>query len=155
MPGLKQTVVAAATAAALFWLPVTPAAAAGPLLFAPWVLGHALVLGARLATLPLIAAAAAAQPPAQYGSDPGYYGSRAGYSAPPGYYARPPAYYPPPPAYYAPPQPYYRPALAYAAPMPQPYMQPRGYYPSRMPYAGSYGARTSFHRPGGFAYRGR
>jgi hypothetical protein len=155
MPGLKQTVVAAAAVAALSWLPVTPAAAAGPLLFAPWVLGHALVLGARLATLPLMAAAAAAQPPAQYGADPGYYGGPAGYSAPPSYYPRPPAYYPPPPAYYAPPQPYYRPALAYAPPMPQPYMQPRGYYPSRMPYAGSYGARTSFHRPGGFAYRGR
>jgi hypothetical protein len=159
MPGLKQTAFAAAAAAALLWLPVTPAAAAGPLLFAPWVLGHVIVAGARLATLPLVAASAAVsaaqQPPAQYPSNPGYYGGPAGYPASPNYYAGPPAYYPPPPAYYPAPQAYYRPAVAYAPPMPQLYAQPRGYYPARMPYSGTYGARGFFHQSGGFARRGR
>jgi hypothetical protein len=157
MPGLKQTVFAAAATAALLWLPVTPAAAAGPLFFAPWVLGHVIVAGARLATLPLVAASAvvsAAQAAAQYPpTTPGYY--PAGYAAPPNYYPRPPAYYPQPPGYYPAPQTYYRPAVAYAPPMPQLYAQPRGYYPARMPYSGSYGARGFFHQPGGFAYRGR
>jgi hypothetical protein len=158
MPGLKKTVFAAAATAALSCLPVTPAAAAGPLLFAPWVLGRVIVAGARLATLPLIAASAAisaAQPPAQYPPNPGYYGGPAGNYAPPNYYAPPPAYYPPPPGYYAAPQAYYRPAVAYAPPMPQLYAQARGYYSPRMPYSGSYGARGFFHQSGGFAHRGR
>jgi hypothetical protein len=158
MPGLKHTVFTAAATAALLWLPVTPAAAAGPLFFAPWVLGRVIVVGARLATLPLVVASAAAsalQPPEQYPPIPGYYGGPVGYAAPPNYYSRPPAYYPPPPGYYPAPQAYYRSAVAYAPPMPQLYAQPRGYYPARMPYSGSYGARAFSHQSGGFAYRGR
>jgi hypothetical protein len=158
MPGLKQTAFAAAATAALLCLPITPAAAAGPLLFAPWALGHVILAGARLATLPLVAvsaAASAAQPPAPYPPAPGYYGGPAGYYPPPNYYARPPVYYSPPAGYYPAPQASYRPAVAYAPPMPQLYSQPRGYYPARMPYSGSYGARVFFHQSAGFAYRRR
>jgi hypothetical protein len=147
MPGLKQTIFAAAATAALLCLPVTPAVAASPLLFAPWVLGHIIRAGVGLATLPLIAASAL-QPLA-----PGYDGGRPGYYAPPnyyarppgyyaqpsGYYARPPGYYAQPPGYYRAPPAYYRPPRAYARPMPQFYAQARGY-----------------HAPSdGFAYRGR
>jgi hypothetical protein len=136
MPGLKQTIFAVAATAALLCLPVTPAAAAGPLLFAPWVLGHIIRAGVTLATLPLAVASAASgqQPP-----PPGYYGGQPGYYAPPNYYARPPGYYARPPGYYRAPQSYYRPALAHARPMPQSYAQARGY-----------------HAPSdGFAYRSR
>jgi hypothetical protein len=150
MPGLKQTVFAAAATAALLWLPVKPAAA-NPLFFAPWVL-------AKLAALPLVAASVAAsaeQSPAPYASAPGYYGGPNGYTAPPNYYPRPPAYYPPSPGYYPAPQAYYRPAVAYAPPIPQPYAQPRGYYRARMPYSGAYGARVFFRQAAGSARRGR
>ena len=95
MPGLKQTVLAAAATAAFLCLPTRPAAAS-PLLFAPWALGHVIGAAARLATLPLVAASAAisaAQPAAPYPPSPGYYGRPAGYIAPPNYYAGPPAYY--------------------------------------------------------------
>jgi hypothetical protein len=156
MPALKQTVFAAAATAALLCLPITPAAAAGPLLFAPWALGHVIGAGVRLATLPLAlasSAASAGQPAAPYAATPGYYGPP-GYYASPNYYARPPAYYGPPAGYYAPPQAYYRPAPAYASPMPRYYAQPRGYYPPRTSYSGSDGAQV-FSRSGGFAYRRR
>jgi hypothetical protein len=158
MPGLKHAVFATATTAVLLGLPITPAAAAGPLLFAPWALGHLILAGARLATLPLVMASAlasAGQPSEQYPATPGYYGGPAGYSGPPNYYAQPPAYYRPAPGYYPAPQAYYRPPVAYPRPMPQLYAQPRGYYPSRMPYSGSYGARVFAHQSHGFAYRGR
>ena len=150
MPGLKQSIFAATATAALLCVPITPAVAAAPLLFAPWVLGHIIRAGVSLATLPLAVASAASgqQPPA-----PGYYGGQSGYYAPPNYYARPTGYYAPPQNYYArppgyyarpqgyyrAPQAYYRPALAYARPMPQFYAQARGYH-----------ARSD-----GFAYRGR
>jgi len=131
MRGLKQTVFAAAASAGLVCLPITPAAA-GPLLFAPWALGHVVGVAARLATLPLVlasAAASAGQPQAPYPPTPGYYGGPPpGYYPPPNYYAGPPGYYTRPPGYYPAPQAYYRPALAYARPMPQFYAQPRGYY---------------------------
>ncbi len=175
MPGRKQTVLAAVAAAALVCLPIRPAAA-GPLLFAPWALVHVIGAAARLASLPLVMASAAAsiqQPQAPYPSAPGYYGGPATYYAQSNSYARPPAYYAPPPAYYgqppgyypqpspyyAAPQAYYRPALAYARPMPQFYSQPRGFYASRTPYSrtpysGSYGA-GGLRRSGGFAYRRR
>jgi hypothetical protein len=156
MPSLKQTVLTAVATAALACLPVTPAAAAVPLLFAPWAVGHILGAGARLATLPWVvasAAASAAQPQAPYPMNRGYY-AQPGYYAAPNYYARPPAYYGTPQGYYAAPQAYYRPALAYAPAMPRYYSQPRGYYASRAPYPGSYGAQ-SFYRSGGFAYRRR
>jgi len=130
MPGLKQTILAAAATTALLCLPITPAAAAGPLLVAPWVLGHIIRAGVSLATLPLaLASAASAQQPPAPG---GYYGGSPGYYAPPNYYARPPGYY-------RAPQAYYRPALAYARPMPHFYAQARGYHASS----------------GGFAYRRR
>jgi hypothetical protein len=138
MRGLKQTVLSAAASAALFLLPATPAAAAGPLLFAPWVLGRVIDAGVRLATLPLtIASAAAAQQSAPpYAPAPSYYGGPAG-NAQPRYNAPPPAYYSPPPAYYTrrpanyyyPARPaYYGPSLAYARPSSRYYGQPRGYY---------------------------
>ena len=154
MPGLKQKVFPAAAIAGLLCLPITPAAA-GPLLFAPWALGHVIGAAATLATLPLVVASAvlsAQQPPAEYSPTPGYYGGPAGYYAPPNYYARPPAYYAQPPGYYSAPQPYYQPALAYAPPMPRFYAPPRGYYTPRAPYYGSYGAHV-YQRSGGFAYR--
>jgi hypothetical protein len=156
MPGLKQLVLAAAATAALLCLPVTPAAA-GPLLFAPWALGHVVGAGLWLATLPLAVASAAAsaqQPSAPYPPTPGYSGAPAGYYPPPNYYAPPPAYYAQPPGYYPAPQAYYRPALAYAPPMPRYYPQPRGYYAPRTPYSSFYGAHV-FHGSGGFAYRRR
>lgn len=146
MRGLKQTVFAAAATAALLCLPIRPATAAGPLLFAPWALGHIIRAGVQLATLPLVLASAQ-QPIAPYPPTPGYYGG------PAGYYARPPAYYGRPTAYYPAAQAYYRPALAYARPMPQYYAQPRGYYAPRTPYSGSYGSH--FDRSGSFAYRRR
>lgn len=143
MSGLKQTMFSAAATAALLCLPIRPAAAAGPLFVAPWVLGHIIRAGVSLATLPLaLASAAAAQQPVA----PGYYGGPGYYAPPNNYYARPPAYYPRPPGYYArsagysrAPQAYYRSPLAYARPLPQFYAQTRGY-----------------HAPsGGFTYRGR
>jgi len=145
MPGCKQTAVAATTAIALLCAPITPAAAAGPLIFAPLALGqHVLGALARLATLPLAVASAAAsggQPPASYPPANGY--------------GRPPGYYAPPPGYYYPaPQVYDRPALSYARPMPRLYEPPRGYYASPTRYSGFYGAQSSF-RSRGFAYRRR
>jgi hypothetical protein len=145
MPGLKQTVLTAVATAAIVCLPIRPAAAAGPLLFAPWALGHIV--------LPLIVASASApaQPQAPFPPSPGYYGESPGY-APPNYYARPPVYYAPSQGYY--PQAYYRPTLSYTPPMPRFYAQPRGYYPSRPPYHSSYGGQGSY-RSGGFGYRRR
>ena len=143
MPRLKQTLFAAVVTAALVCLPIKPAAAAGPLLFAPWVLGHIV--------LPLVVASAvaSAQPQAPYPAGPGYYGGTRGYYAQPNYYVPPPTYYTPSPGY---PQAYYRPPLFYAPSMPRSYAQPRGYYPSRPPYYGGYGGRGSY-RSGGFGYR--
>src|SRR5580704_112502 len=107
MRGLKQTVFAAAATAALLCLAIRPAMAAGPLLFAPWALGHIIRAGVQLATLPLVLASAQ-QPTAPYPPTPGYYGGPAGYYGGPagyyggsaGYYARPPAYYSRPTGYY-------------------------------------------------------
>jgi hypothetical protein len=156
MPGLKQTVLAAAASAVLLYLPTRPATAAGPLLFAPWALGHVIAAAARLATLPQVAASAAisaAQPAAPYPPNHGYYGGPAGYIAPPNYYAGPPAYYAQPPGYYPGPQAYYRPARAYAPPTLRFYVPPRSYYAPPTPYARFYGAPV--FRAGGFAYRRR
>ena len=145
---LKPTILATIAAALIACLPMRPAAAAGPLLFAPWALGHIV--------LPLIAAsvAASAQPQAPYPPGPGYYAGAPGYYAPPNYYARPPSYFGSSQGYYPAPQAYYRPALAYAAPMPRFYAPTHGYYGPRASYAGSYGAQV-FYRSGGFAYRRR
>ncbi len=132
MPGLKKTVFAAIATAAIVCLPIRPAAAAGPLLFAPWALGHIV------ASVIVASAAAVAQPQVPYPVNPSYYGGAPGYYAPPNYYPRPPGYYAPSPGYY--PQPYYRPALAYAPAMP------------RLPYYGPYGGRASY-RSGGFGHR--
>lgn len=143
MPALRQTVFAAVATAAMVCLSIRPAAAAGPLLFAPWALGHIV--------LPLIVAsvAASAQAQAPYPPTPGYYGGTPGYYAPPNYYGRPPSYYAPSPAY---PQSYYRPPASYAPSMTRYYAQPRGYYPSRAPYYGPHGRQESY-RSGGFGYR--
>lgn len=134
MPGLRQTVLAIVATAAIACLPIRPAAAAGPLLFAPWALGHIV--------LPLIFASAAAssQPQATYPTGPAYNGGAPGYYPPP-YYARPPVYYAQAPGY---PQAYYRPRPSYAPPMPRLYAPPRGYYPSRPPYYGAYGRQGSY-----------
>jgi hypothetical protein len=130
MHGLQRNMLAAAATAALLCAPITPAAAAGPLLLVP-LLGHAVAAMARLATLPLIAASA--QPPA---AGPSYYA--------PGYAAPPRVSYAPPLAYYAAPQSYYRPAQRYSS--------PRRDYAPRARYSGSYGARVSY-RSSGFGYR--
>jgi hypothetical protein len=142
MPGFKQKALAA-TATALLCMPATQAVAAGPLLFAPWVLGGQ-VLGAvaRLATLPLVIASAALSVP-----PPGVDYSPAGNYAPPTYYPRTPAYYGAPQAYYAP-------SLSYAYPTPRFYGQPRGYYAPVPRYSGYYGAQASY-RSRGYSYRRR
>src|SRR5215472_12054804 len=111
MHRLKMVGLAAIGTTALLTIPASPAFAGGPLLLAPWALGHLL----RAATIPLIAAAAAAASYGQpgYSAPPSYYGPSygQGYGPPPGYYA-PPAYYPPP-SYYAPPASYYAPGPSY------------------------------------------
>jgi hypothetical protein len=141
MSRFKRTALALAGTTALLVLPITPAAAAGPLLFAPFALGHALGALTRLATLPLIAAAQL-QPPAAYPQGP--------------------AYYPPPQSYYAPPQPYYAPAPGYGyaraygrPPAPHYYYgPPRGDYAPYARYAGTYGPHFAY-RSGGYGYRRR
>jgi hypothetical protein len=144
MSRLKQTGLATAAAIAFLGMPIAPAFAAGPLLFAPFILGrHVLGAMARLATLPLIAASAGASeapPPASYPPARAYY-------APPNYYARPGGYYPTPAVYYAP-------AVSYARPMPRFYASPRGYYAAPTRYGGVYGAQV-FYRSRGNAYRRR
>jgi hypothetical protein len=163
MRALKQTVLAAAATAALLCIPAKPAAAAGPLLFAPFALAH--VIGA-VATLAAVSAAYGAQQPAPA---PGYGAGPDGYYAPPAYappayaapayappvYAPPAGYYPAPQAYYRPaPRAYYLPSPSYAVPMQRFYQQPRGYYAPRVRYSGSYGAHLSY-RSGGVGYRRR
>lgn len=164
MHRFKLTALAAATAT-VACVPLTPAAAAGPLIV-PWALGHLIGAAARLATLPIIAASAAssAGPPVPpvgsgtyyaspgYYAPPAYYGS-AGYYAPRGYAS--PGYYSG--AYNGSPQRYY-PASAYRGPAPyvgamQRYPAPnRGYYAPAMRYSGSYGG-PGFSRSRGFTYR--
>jgi hypothetical protein len=154
MAALKSTVFTTLAATGLLCLPVTPASAAGPLLFAPWVLGHVIGAGVRLATLPLLAASAASyagQPQTPYPPSPGYYGAPGYYAS---YYQRPPVYYGPPQGYYPAPQAYYRPAPAYAPPLPRYYVPTRAYYAPRASYSGFYGAQA-YYRSGSFAYRRR
>jgi len=170
MPRLKPAVLAIAGAVALASLPITPAAAAGPLLFAPWAIGHALGAMARLATLPLVAAAQF-QPPAAYPSGapyggppqgyqpqaPAYYPPQQGYyPAPQPYYSAPQPYYAAPPAYYAAPRAYYgaAPGYGYAPAAPRFYGPPRGDYAPRARYAGSYAPHAAY-RSGGYGYRRR
>jgi hypothetical protein len=146
MPGLKQKVFAATATAVLLCLPITPAAAS-PLFFAPWALGHVIVAAARLATLPLVVAsevASAQQPQAPYPSTPGYYGGPAPYYAQSNYNARPPAYYPQPPAYYPQPPAYYPQPPAYYGQAPAYYGQPSGYYAQPSRY---YAAPQAYYRP--------
>jgi hypothetical protein len=141
MPGPKQMAVAMAAIAGLLFVPVTNAVAAGPLLFAPLVLGHVLGAAARLATLPLaLTSAAASQQQTSYPPSAGYY-------APPNDYARPPMYYPAPQAYYPP-------VRSYAQTAPRYYAPPRGYYAAPTRYSGYYGAQASY-RSRGFSYRRR
>ena len=130
MQRLKIFGLAAVATAALVCLPSAPAAAAGPLLFAPWALGHLL----RAVTAPLAVAAAAASASYGYGAPaysgpPSYYGP--GYGALPTY--GPPAYYPAP-SYYPPQSSYYAPSASY-------YAGPPAYYPYGRPYVRYYGSR--------------
>jgi hypothetical protein len=144
MRAVKQ-IARAATATALLCVPVPPAMAAGPLLFAPWLLG-AHVLGAvtRLATLPLVVASAATSAPLP----------AVAYSPPGGYYGQPP-YYPPPSTYYGASRAYYPPVMShpyYSAP--GYYGPPRGYYAPATRYSGNYRAQASY-RSRGYSYRRR
>lgn len=140
MRGLKQIAIAV-TASALLCVPMAPAMAAGPLFFAPWVLGgHVLSAVARLATLPIVAASAAwsAPPSAAAYSPPGdYYGQPYYYPRPSAYYGASRAYFPAPMSY-----PYYS--------APRYYGPPRGYYAPATRY---YGAQASRSR--GYSYRRR
>jgi hypothetical protein len=137
---LKQTALVA-TASALLCVPMAPARAAGPLLFAPWVFGHVLGAAARLATSPLVAASAAWSPSTTAYSPPGYYGQSNYYAAPPTYYGPSRAYYPPATSY-----PYYS--------APRYYGSPRSYYAPATRYPGYYGAQASY-RSRGYSYRRR
>jgi hypothetical protein len=176
MRTIKLTALAAATVT-LASLPVTPAAAAGPLLV-PWAVGHLIGAAARLAALPLVAASAASSagppayaaaprysaggyPPPAYYQQPAYYPQSVYYQQP--VYFRPPAYYPAGGYYtargtyygssrYAP-APTYRSTTAF---MGQPGRFPEsprgGYSASGMRYAPAYGGH-SFARAGSFTYR--
>lgn len=140
MSNLKLTALAAVTVT-LACLPLTPAAAAGPLL-APWAIGHLVGAAVRLATLPIAivsAASVAAQPPP---AAPGAYYGPSTYYPPYGYYVQP-AYHAPPASYYGGWQHYYPAPIHYAPPA---YVEPwrsqpphRGYYSPSMRYSGSYG----------------
>jgi hypothetical protein len=144
MRAVKQ-IARAAIATALLCVPTAPAMAAGPLLFAPWLLGgHVLGAVARLATLPLVVASAvmSAPPPA------------VAYSPPGGYYGQP-AYYPPAPTYYGTSRAYYPPVMSYPYySAPGYYGPPRGYYAPVTRYSGYYGAQASY-RSRGYSYRRR
>jgi hypothetical protein len=166
----KRTALLAVIASFAF-LPLTPAAAAGPLLI-PWAVGHVIGAAARLATLPFVVASAASAgaPPAHAGA-PAYYPSAPNYNAVPGSYYGPPVYYRQPgyaPAgYYAAPTPYYL-APHYLAPRypVAPVYRPaaftgswnrypeshRGYSAPGMRYAGSYGGQVFGGRSRGFSY---
>lgn len=133
-------------------LPMTTAVAAGPLL-APWIVGRLVGAAVRLATLPIVSAAAAGaagQPP--WPASPRYYGSGDYYASPP--YYQPPAYYPyprympqgygaPAVSYYGGRQPHYYPGGVYRAP--SGYAGPsraplgRGYYLPSVRYSGWHG----------------
>jgi hypothetical protein len=154
MGKFKLTVLAAA--AVLTCLPLRPALAAGPLLAAPWAVGHLFRAAAALATLPLsiaAAAAPAAQAPAPYYAAPAYPVGPRGYYAPPAYY--PPYGYPRYGGYYT--APAYSPSrAAYRAVtyprMPMFQQAPRGYYAPAMRYSGFHGAQL-FSPPRGSGYR--
>ena len=159
MSSIKRTVLALA-AAALVVLPIAPAAAAGPLLLAPLGLGQVFGALARIATLPLIAAAQL-QPPGVYPQAPAYYPPQQGYYPPQqGYYPPQQGYYPAPQAYYqpAPASGYgreYAYAPAYAPARPRYYYPaPRGDYAPYARYAGSYAPHFAY-RSGGYGYRRR
>lgn len=140
----KQTALAAITSA-LLCLPMAPAMAAGPLFFAPLMLGgRVLSAMARLATAPLVAASASWSTPPP----------TAAYSPPGGYYGQP-TYYPRPPAYYGASQAHYPPAVSYPYySAPRYYGLPRGYYAPATRYSGYYGAQASY-RSRGYSYRRR
>ena len=155
MPGFKQTILAA-TATALLCAPIAPAMAAGPLLFAPLVLGgHVLGAVARLATLPFVAASAAVPapvPPAAYAPVAGYYGQPA-YDPRAAYYPQP-AYYPRPAASYGAWPSYYPAAVSYPYSGARYYGPSRGYYAPASRYSAYHGPQASY-RFRGYADRRR
>jgi hypothetical protein len=143
---IPRKMLAACAVLLLSLAPLTPAAAAGPGVWAGgYAFGH-FGLGAALAhsffglaALPLaiVGVAAAAAQSQDQGYGPQGYGPQAGY-------------YPPPSAYYAPARAYYPPAPRYYAPYPP---APNYYYPPPVSYyaapAGYYGARPGYYaRPG-------
>lgn len=144
MRAVKQ-IARAAIASALLCLPMAPAMAAGPLLFAPWLLGrHVVGAVTRLATLPFVAASAATSvpPPA------------VAYSPPGGYYGQP-TYYPPQSMYYGISRAYCPPVVSYPYySAPGYYAAPRAYYTPTARYSAYYGAQASY-RSRGYSYRRR
>jgi hypothetical protein len=154
MTRFKLTVLAAAATTVLACAPLTPAAAAGPLLAAPWAVGHLFRAATALATLPLVVASGAApQPAAPYFAARGSYYAPPAYYSPYGYYPPAGAYYPPPAHYY--PAPAYRPAAyPYAGPLRGFQQSARGYYAPGMRYSEAYGGRV-FSPSRGFSYRRR
>jgi len=166
MGTIKRTALLLGATASFAFLPLTPAAAAGPLLV-PWALGHVIGAAARLATLPLVvASAASAGVLSPYAAAPAYYAAAPNYNAVPGaYYYAPPYYRQPgyaPTGYYAAPAPYYAAARYPIAQVYRPatfagswgrYPEAhRGYSAAGMRYAGSYGGQV-FGRSRGFSYR--
>jgi hypothetical protein len=164
MRTMKRTALAAVTVT-LACVPLTPAAAAGPLLL-PWAVGHVIGAAARLATLPLaVASAASASAPPAYAAGPAY-AAASGYNTVPGAYYASPGYYRQPGGYaryYAAPAPYYfAPRYSAAAPIYRsaafsgPWARfpdsRRGYSAPGMRYAGAYGGQH-FGRSRGFSYR--
>jgi len=171
MHRLKMAGLAAIGTIALLAIPSGPASAGGPLLFAPWALGHLI----RAVTLPFAIAATAvsasvsyaygqpysAPPPSYYGPSygQGYYPQ--GYAAPPAYYAAPRSYAPPV-SYYGPSYYVSRPAdYGYGRPYGYPYGYPYGRYHGlrgydaapRLRYSGPHGPEA-WHGGGGY-YRRR
>ena len=127
MHRFKSTGLAAISAILLICIPSVPASAAGPLLFAPWALGHLF-----RAALPYIAGTAAAS--ASYGERIASYPQVRGYY-PPSYASQPPAYYAP--RAYTPAPTYYGPSMSSFAAVPRYYPAP-SYYGTSVAYERAY-----------------
>ena len=151
--GKWKAVFAALAVTTLACLPLRPALAGGPLLAAPWAIGHVVRAVTALALVASAVAPVVAPQPA-YAAPPPYYPNPDPYYAPQtysvpqayypyGYYARPPAVFVPPP---------YRGWGEYNRPPPSFQQGARGYYPPGLRYAGGHGTR-GFGPPRGFDHR--
>ena len=158
--GKWKAVFAALAVTTLACLPLRPALAGGPLLAAPWAIGH--VVRGAVTALAIVASAVApvVAPQPAYAAPAPYYPNPGPYYAPQNYYV-PQAYYPPqtyyPPGYYArPPTAFagagYRGGGEYNRPGPSFQQGARGYYPPGLRYAGGHGTR-GFSPPRGFNHR--